>query len=209
MPEHMQEWLNAYLDDELNERQHASVEQHLAVCQACRAELEALRLLSQEVQRVPLPQELPTAERFAAQLMLRLPRHPAQPARNAEHKLSWWLVPATLLAAWAFVQAVFWLNSGVWAVGQAGLLGEAAAWLAPAPHSTGAVTGFFQWLGVLPAGNAQQAAAISESIGWGMLLQLVLEGGLAVLYLAWLVTWWQRRQGPPAGLVPVTNQKNG
>ena len=208
MSEHVQEWLNAYLDGELSGWRCERVEKHLADCTTCRAEMEALRRLSQAVQQVPLPQDFPSTERFAAQVMLRLPRQQAQPARRTTRELGWWLAPAALLVAWAFVQAVFWLSTGIWTAGEAGLLGDAVAWLAPEAQGGGMLTGVFQWIGVIPAGTMQQIAGFSESIGWNLLLQLVLEGGLALLYLGWLVTWWQRRQQQSAGLVPAVNHKN-
>ena len=209
MAEHVLEWLNAYLDGELGGWQRERVEQHLAMCPTCRNELEVLRCLSQEVQQVPLPQDLPSAERFTSHLMLRLPRQAAQPAQRTGRELGWWLAPAALLLAWAFVHAVFWLSSGVWAAGQAGLLGEARVWLAPTSQGAGMLTGVFQWLGMIPGDTTQQIAGFSESFGWNLMLQLSLEGGLALLYLGWLATWWQRRQGRTTGLVPVTYQQNG
>jgi predicted anti-sigma-YlaC factor YlaD len=208
MSEHVQEWLNAYLDGELSGWRCERVEKHLAECPTCRAEMEVLRRLSQAVQQVPLPQDFPPAERFAAQVMLRLPRQQAQPARRTTRELGWWLAPAALLVAWAFVQAVFWLSTGIWTASEIGLLGEAAAWLAPEAPGSGMLTGALQWLGVMPGGSMQQIAGLSEGIGWNLLLQLVLEGGLALLYLGWLVTWWQRRQHINAGLIPAINQND-
>jgi predicted anti-sigma-YlaC factor YlaD len=209
MAEHMLEWLNAYLDGELSGWKRERVEQHLAACPTCRHELEVLRFLSQEIQQVSLPQELPSAERFTAQVILRLPRQTEQPARRTGRELSWWLAPAALLVAWAFVQAVFWLSNGVWAAAQAGLLGEARGWLAPASQGAGILTGAFQWLGVIPGDTPQQIAGLSESIGWNLLLQMGIEGGVALLYLGWLVAWWQRQQQRTAGLVPARDLKNG
>ncbi len=199
MSEHGQEWLNAYLDGELRGWRLERVEDHLAGCPACRAELEALRRLSHMIQQVSLPQSLPSAERFTAQVMLRLPRQPIRTNQGSMREMAWWLAPATLLAAWAFVQAVFWLSTGIWTAGEVGLLGEKAAWLAPEAQGAGVLTGALQWLGMMPGGSMQQIAGLSEGIGWNLLLQLILEGGLALLYLGWLVTWWQRRQHVNAG----------
>ena len=206
MSEHVNEWLNAYLDGELGGWRLERVEDHLAGCPDCRAELETLRLLSQLVQQVPLPQALPSAERFTAQVMLRLPRQPARRTQGRLPELGWWLVPAVLLGGWAFVQAVFWLSTGIWTAGEIGLLGETAAWLAPQAQGTGMLTGTLQWLGVMPGGSMQQIAGLSEGMGWNLLLRLVLEGGLGFLYLGWLLTWWQRRQLHNPGLAPVKNQ---
>ena len=202
------EHLNAYLDGELSGWRRERIEQHLAGCPDCQAELAALRRLSQALQEAAFTPDFTPAERFAAQVMLRLPRQPAQPTGRKTSDLGWWLAPAVILFAWAFVQAVFLLSTGVWTAGQAGLLGETAAWLAPKAAETGMLTGALQWLGVMPGGVTQQMASFSESIGWNMLLQVVLEGGLGLLYLGWLVIWWLRRQQPGAGLIPTVNQKN-
>ena len=198
MSEHGQEWLNAYLDGELRGWRLERVENHLAVCPECRAELEALRRLSHMVQQLPLPQTLPSAERFTAQVMLRLPRRHARTNQGSMPQMGWYLAPVALLVAWAFLQAVSWLSTGIWTAGEVGLLGETAAWLAPQAQGIGLLTGALQWLGVMP-GGMQQIAGVSEGFGWNLLLQLVLEGGLALLYLGWLVTWWQRRQHVNAG----------
>lgn len=48
--------LGTYLDDELGPSERAAVEQHLAACDACRAELGLLRLMAQSLQAVPWPE---------------------------------------------------------------------------------------------------------------------------------------------------------
>jgi predicted anti-sigma-YlaC factor YlaD len=205
MAEHVSEYLNAYLDGQLGGWRQERIEQHLAGCPDCQAELAALRRLSQALQEAAFTPDFPSAERFTAQVMLRLPRQPAQPALRKTSNLGWWLAPAAILLAWAFVQAVFLLSTGVWTAGQAGLLGETAAWLAPKADGTGMLTGALQWLGVMPGGFTQQMAFFSESIGWNLLVQVVLEGGLGLLYLGWLVIWWLRRQQSVAGLAPMVD----
>ena len=72
MSKHITEWLNAYLDGELNGRRLHHVEAHLAECEACRTELESLERLSGLLHEVPAP-EFTSPERFAAQVNLRLP----------------------------------------------------------------------------------------------------------------------------------------
>lgn len=208
MAEHLHEWLNAYLDGELSAWRRERVEKHLADCPACRAELEALRHLSQVIQQVPLPQEFPSAERFTAQLMLRLPRRPIQPAQRSSWETSWWLVPASLLILWAFTQAVFWLSTGLSTAGLTGLLGQQAAWLTPASQEAGIVTSALHWLGVIPGGSLQQIVGFSESFGWGLLTQLLIQGGLALLCLGWLVVWWHRNQQVHSGITQLINQND-
>lgn len=205
MAEHVRENLDAYLDGELSGWRRERIEQHLAGCPDCQAELTALRRLSQALHEAAFTPDFTPAERFAAQVMLRLPRQPAQPAGRRTSNLGWWLAPAVILFAWAFVQAVFLLSTGVWTAGQAGLLGETAAWLAPKAEGTGMLTGALHWLGLMPGGVTQQLASFSESIGWNMLIQIVLKGGLGLVYLGWLVIWWLRRQQSATGLTPMVD----
>jgi len=194
MVEHVVEWLNAYLDGELAGRRLEQVAAHLIACQECQAELAALRRLSQMVQAVPLPDEFPTADRFTAQLMLRLPRLPEQPVRKIERQSGWWLVPAAILGSWAFIQTVFLLSGWIWTVGQVGLLGEVAGYLSPVETGTPVLTSAFQWLGLIQGGTGQQVAQIGENLGWNILVQALLQGALDVLYIGWLTVWWLRRK---------------
>jgi anti-sigma factor RsiW len=46
MSNHVTEWLNAYLDGELHGSRLYHVEEHLAACEFCQAELESLDHLS-------------------------------------------------------------------------------------------------------------------------------------------------------------------
>ncbi|MFT3890862.1 MAG: zf-HC2 domain-containing protein [Anaerolineales bacterium] len=64
MSNHVTEWLNAYFDGELKNGKLRQVEEHLAECESCQKELEALSDLSGLLQEVPLP-DFPSPERFA------------------------------------------------------------------------------------------------------------------------------------------------
>ena len=55
MSNHITEWLSAYFDGELKGRQLQQVEEHLAECEACQAELESLHGLSVMLHEVPAP----------------------------------------------------------------------------------------------------------------------------------------------------------
>ena len=49
MSNHVTEWLNAYFDGELTGNRLHQVEDHLAECEACQAELESLQGFSELV----------------------------------------------------------------------------------------------------------------------------------------------------------------
>lgn len=83
MIEHVTDLLGAYLDGELHGLRLRQVEEHLTRCAACRQELEQLRGLSALLQESLPVESFTPAERFAANLALRLPRRPeVQPARK-------------------------------------------------------------------------------------------------------------------------------
>jgi anti-sigma factor RsiW len=63
----LQEWLADYLGDELDETQRQETERHLASCPACRAEVESLRQIQSELDRlntVPLDAALERTRRL-------------------------------------------------------------------------------------------------------------------------------------------------
>ena len=66
MSKHVSEWLNAYYDGELHGHKLRLVEEHLAECEACQAELESLHGLSDLLHEVQAPLELPDGDACAA-----------------------------------------------------------------------------------------------------------------------------------------------
>jgi anti-sigma factor RsiW len=115
MNEHVIESLSAYHDGELSSARRQQVEKHLQDCPACRTELEKLASLSALLQAEPLPAQTP-AQRFAAQVQLRLP-HSVSPQRTGPR----WVLgtPLALVLIWAFLQAALWVTSAVLATGLA------------------------------------------------------------------------------------------
>ena len=194
MVDHVTQWLSAYLDGELHGSHLQRVQEHLADCPGCQAELEALRSLSGLLHSEKLPEVFPTAERFASRVALRLPRREAPALHRATLELGWRLAPVGLLVAWVFVQAVVQLSGWVWVADQVGLLGEAAAWLAPASTESATLTGLFSELGILSGEPARQWAASIEAFGWSTLTQVILEGAVGLLFIGWLAVWWAGRK---------------
>jgi anti-sigma factor RsiW len=72
-----QEYFSAYLDDELPPEQREFVQEHLAVCPACRQELAHLTRLWEALEALP---EVPPPAGLIDQVMARLPRR----------KTPWW-----------------------------------------------------------------------------------------------------------------------
>jgi len=194
MHEDMFPLLNAYLDGELHGTRLRDLELHLSSCEVCRNELKQLRLVSDLLQAVPLPEFLP-ARRFASNLVLSLPRRrmrelPVQPA-----SLAWWLVPAGLLAAWFFVQTAFMLTSALTAAQMTGLLGQATRWL-----NGGQETIWFAAVSSLfsnRVGAAQPELSLINTLnvfGVNLLDGYLWQALIVLLYWTWLSIWWFRRR---------------
>jgi predicted anti-sigma-YlaC factor YlaD len=195
MSEHVFRWLGAYHDGELRGRRLAQVEAHLAECTVCRAELEGLQALSGLLQSVPGPAYSLPPERFVAQVGLRLPRRPAQPAWQRLLERGWQMVPLGLLGTWAVAQAVFIVAGAALLAWRTGLgerltAGWLPAWqpgLAEGLSLSGANLGEVEAL-------ARQLFSQGGLVGWVIVLYLAFLFLTGVLYWSWLASWWAYRQ---------------
>lgn len=203
MTEHVTQWLSAYQDGELQGRQRQQVETHLAGCEECRGELQALHDLSALLYGVPVPEFTPS-ERLAAQVNLRLPRIHAKAPEHKVWEVGWWMIPAGLLSLWILMTAVGWLGDVVTAANRWGLLDTTSAgtiqvgpvqietlpaWLTP--DSASAWSGVLSRLGFLHGSGLVWAATI-ESFLRNTLPLFVGQVSIAVLYLGWLTIGWAR-----------------
>ncbi|MBN1318391.1 MAG: zf-HC2 domain-containing protein [Anaerolineales bacterium] len=200
MSDHVTEWLPAYHDDELSERQKSLVRSHLDECAECRQALEQLQNLSSLLQSSPPAENLMPPDQFVAQIGLRLERRPEKSAWNRTLKLGWQLVPAGLLGAWTFIQIVFALSGATLIAFQLGfggdLLVEITRMLPGMVH--GNLSGFGQWLpGDLGWAVMNLMNHISPLV-WIALINLTLSTMLGLLYWSWLASWLvsQRRYQP-------------
>jgi len=204
MTQHVTAWLGAYHDGELQGLRLQQVEAHLAHCAACRADLESLRALATLLQQSPAAANLTPPERFVAQVGLRLPRRPERPAWQRGLEIGWRLVPVGLFGAWTFVQAVFVVAGVVLFALQMGLGGDMTAGLwypelvegLPAPQGPSLSEIFdLSEASLKDAGQFMlQLLSHGGPLGWGFTLNLVLTGGIGLLYWSWLASWWARRQ---------------
>jgi len=214
MNEHVTQWLNAYLDGELHGLRLRQVEAHLDECAACRSELAELRRLSRLLKETPPAGTFTTTERFVANLNLRLgaqqghstlqPR-PATSLHLKASDLAWWLVPVAVLGAWIFIQTVLAVSNLVSVANEAGLLGQAAAWLRGGPQHT-------DWfLATMSLFGSNLGPSGQATIGWldradlfgqDIFVQLVWQAAIALLYWAWLAIWWTRRRKSTDDSIP-------
>jgi anti-sigma factor RsiW len=111
-----------YYDHELPAWRWRQIESHIADCPACQEELARLRLLSRALTTYRVPDTMASAERFRAQVMLRLPR-PDGSARRRESWV-WWAVPLSLACVLVVLVALAALPSvTIWAASMAGWMG--------------------------------------------------------------------------------------
>ena len=195
MMDHVLDWLQAYHDGELQERQSRRVEEHLAHCESCRAELDALQTISSLLQESPAASDLLRSDRFVAQVELRLPRRPVQTTMQRTLEAGWRLIPVGLLGAWAFLQTVFIVASGVLMTqnfpATAGLFSSIVPPVSRSSWLTGlqcfAGKDLNDWLEILGC-----AARYIAPLQWPIMLSIILFAGIGLLYLSWLASWWIR-----------------
>ncbi len=191
--EHVLDWLQAYHDGELKNGQARRVEEHLAQCASCRAELEALQAFSALLHESPPAADLMRSDRFVAQVELRLPSRPAQTSAQRALETGWRLIPVGLFGAWAFVQTVFIVVAGILLL--QGFPVTANLFSAVLPSTSGV-----SWL-------AGQQCFTDTGLGvvWCVADYVISLGGILVvgivplvviglLYWGWLAGWWLRRQ---------------
>jgi uncharacterized protein YidB (DUF937 family) len=199
MTEHVTDWLNAFLDGELNGLRLHQVQDHLARCGACRAELEQLQSLSQMLKgAAPAVADQP-ADRFIAELTLMLPRREGGTASlNERENIGWWLAPAGAVAAWASLQAVLTLSGLIDTARSAGLLDGAASWVSNGPQHTAWFLASLGLFGSHLAGNGLTLLNVLDGLGVlrsDLSVQLAWQAGIGLLYWAGLIFWWTRLAG--------------
>lgn len=200
MHEELYPLLNAYLDGELHGARLREMEQHLLACERCRNELDELHRLSDLLQAAPLP-EFTSAERFASNLTLSLPRHPQRVQAPKPIPLNWWLIPASLIGVWFFVQTVFTLTDFLTLANASGLLGQSFSWLGSGQQQTAWFVLTTNLMGAHITNSGQSTLSLLNGINvfGGDLLQRLIWQALVILpVFGWLV-FWQSRQN----LLPI------
>jgi hypothetical protein len=168
---------------------------HLAECELCQTELESLESLSDLLHEVRAP-EMVSAERFAAQVNLRLPHARTVVSSRKITNVGWWMIPVGLLASWVFVSTAFILSDVLSVAGNLGLLSGLSAWIASGPANDVYLSTTIGQLGLL-SGNGLNWAQSTETFTRMSLPQIIVQVSIALLYISWLAIWWVRhtRQG--------------
>lgn len=191
MSNHVMEWLNAYFDGELKGTRLRQVEEHLAECETCQAELDALQGLSAMLQEVP-GAEFPSAERFATQVNLLLPQRRTAAPRRQLLEVGWWMIPVGLLMAWVFVSTAVLVSDVFSAADSFGLLDDTTSALVAGSSDHAVWTSMLAQVGLLE-GDSLGWAKATESFTRNVLPQFIWQVSIAVLYLTWIALWWARR----------------
>lgn len=199
--EHVLDWLPAYHDGELQGRKVRDVEEHLALCESCRAEWEALQTLSALLQESPSASDLLRPESFVAQVELRMPQRPVQtPQRPVQTTVrrtletGWRLVPVGLFGAWAFVQTVFIVVVVILLLRSFPLTAHLFSSLLPPGSGV-------SWLSGWQCFADTETTAVWCIVDYGASLGGAIALGLAplvvigLLYWGWLAGWWVRQKG--------------
>lgn len=193
MMDHVLDRLQAYHDGELPEQKVRRVEEHLAQCEICRAELETLQAMSSLLQESPAASDLMRPGRFVAQVGLRLPRRPEQTVTQRVLETGWRLVPVGLLGAWAFVQTVLIVVSGILLAQNFPATARLFSSILPSTSGGSWLAG---WQCFAAAGTWVEAAwcvvRYIGPLGWTIALSIVLFLSMALLYWSWLASWWVR-----------------
>ena len=191
MSQHVSEWLNAYHDGELHGNRLRHVEAHLAECELCQQELESLESLSNLLHEVPTP-EFTAPERFAAQVMLRLPHRKIAVSRRQLLEVGWWMIPMALLAAWVFISTSFFVNDMLFTAHNLGFVNNISGWLMFASAGNTDWSAALGQLGILRGSNLNWAEA-TEAFTKTSLPRISLQISIALLYLSWIAIGWVRR----------------
>ncbi|MGF1505656.1 MAG: anti-sigma factor family protein [Anaerolineae bacterium] len=187
MDKHVTQWLGAYYDGELSGRRLQQVEEHLATCEQCQEELDALSAISSWLHsEQPFTGELPP-ERFVAQVELLLPREQIEPHWTSRLiSRGWQMMPIILAAGWVLLQTLVVVYLFVNRLG----LVELPLLLSPVDCVSHALS--------TPTAVQAVWCSVALAVRWIW----ALAAGL--LYVSLLAAWWittnrQRREAP--GLV--------
>jgi anti-sigma factor RsiW len=188
---HVTQWLAAYYDGELHGLRQQRVQEHLSDCPACQAELEKLHKLSVLLQEAPSPVSRLSAQRFQAQVMLRLPPKVHRPGWQRGLKAGWQLAPLSAILVWAIGQAAWLVASLVLVLGLP--LG---------------LSGAGMLIGVLNLASASPAWGGAETIIELSLLNLAFSSLVAIFLCGWLASWWVVRRSSQNGIDLLANSNH-
>jgi hypothetical protein len=192
MPEHITEWLGAYLDEELRGARLQQVENHLSECATCQMEFDELRGLSGLLREALPPADFLPRERFIANLTLSLPRQNGTTQTPRAAELGWWMIPIGIIVAWIFMQLSATISTVLLAAVSLGLLDEGLSWLW---GGAARQTIWFMQLVDIFLGSALNLTLVNDIALFlhNLVFHYFWQAILGLAYLAWLVHAWQKQ----------------
>ena len=184
MNEHLNEWIDAYLDGELTPSQKRQVEAHLAHCPACARLLEQRRALSNLLQEAPAAEGLAPEMEFLADVGLQLAHRQSRwNLPKLAPSLAWQIIPVGLLLTLIFGQTALTL-SGVLSFipGSNQVSTNQAPALTHLQVMPGIMNTLLSFLGVF------------NFVNWGWMTGLIFLAVLSLAYVGWLASWWAHSQ---------------
>ena len=191
MNQHLNRWLDAYLDGELNESQQTWVEDHLASCPQCQSLLAQRRSLSSLLRSAPSANVQKPASQFVSEVRLRAGLRYRRATTTAQPIVTWPSVwqyfPLALLLSWAFIQSVSIVSILVALIpGFNQVLEQTASGLGP-PFA-------LSWLeeaslNGLSLANLKVFLPV-DLFSWSWIASLTIVSIGALIYLGWLAAWW-------------------
>ena len=185
MSQHLESWLDAYIDGELTDRQQKKLENHLENCPECLLQLEKRQRLSSLLQTVPTIADLKSSEQFAAEVNLMLPREQKKQKSNLSNVL-WVLIPFGLMAVIVFLQALSLFSNAI------NLIPGVNNLFYNTFSSSGQGLTLFPWLKTTIEG-AMIWTGTDWLFRWNTLTYLFLMMMISFLYLVWMAIWWVRK----------------
>jgi hypothetical protein len=186
MNQHIETWIDAYLDGELNEKQIVKFEKHLETCSQCLELINEREKLSSLLQMVQLPDTFKNTEQFIQDINLLLPREQTRGFKKPRMGGLWLMGSIGLLILLTFTQVVNLISNLLLLVpGVDSLVDQAASLPGLVQTTVPWVQLFFeQWF---------------TFSGWGFVYgsltftSIALTGLLMLIYLSWLVLGWSNQ----------------
>lgn len=187
MNDHVETWLDPYLDGELNRLQQGRVDKHLAQCPECRKLLAQRRALTNLLQEMAPASELKPVDQFVNEVNLRLVRRSRAAQRQISLSLGWQFIPVVLLLAWAFVLTLSIMSNLLL------IIPEAEQIVQQSGSSIISISRLSTLLGSYPLDltlGALKQIGIFRALDWNLITSLIALASIGLLYLGWLAGWW-------------------
>lgn len=186
MNQHIETWIDAYLDGELNEKQIVKFEKHLETCPQCLELINEREKLSGLLQTYQLPDTFKNTEQFIHDINMLLPREQTRVFKKPRTGGFWLIGSIGLLILLTFTQVINLISNLLLLVPGVDTLVDQAAAL------PGLIQTTVPWLQLF----FEQWFTFS---GWGFVYgsltfsSIALTGLLMLIYLSWLVLGWSNQ----------------